>query len=204
MKRSRHISLALFVGASALSISGCGKSQDEADNSTDDQIVFADQAACEKSYPASDCDRFQAGAQTDYWLHSPRYKDKESCEAEYGVAECRGATIDGAAVFLPALAGFAVAKLSSGLSPKAIYYGKPAADCERDPGGSDCKRPAYSGSHYFGYVAGGSSAARTSGSTVVSRGAFSGSTSSVSALGSVARGGFGATASAHGGGGGGE
>ncbi len=73
------------------------------------------------SEPELACEReFKAASET-HVASAPKFADQKACETQYGANQCRPATFNGAAVFVPAMVGFMVANyLSNQRTPQAL------------------------------------------------------------------------------------
>lgn len=82
MKRSRSIRLVL-LGAAAVTLSACGD---------DDEPIggqyFADEAQCASAENGDTCRAAVAEARGRHMLTAPRFASRQQCEQEYGAANC--------------------------------------------------------------------------------------------------------------------
>lgn len=188
-KRSHNILVGLVgVGAVALI------AYDYVGPSTSDEInsnlfTSADQCAASGQYDRQQCTMAYDAAVESNEQSAPRYTSQADCEAEFSTSSCHvlpaAVPLAGAAVFVPAMAGFVIGSGVGAALATPVYQ-----TCPRNPGTQDCY--ASSGSGY--YTGSGAHVYRTgSGSSAtVSRSAFSAPGSASSPT--LSRGGFGARA----------
>ena len=102
MKRSKKVALVLMVPAATLLMTSCGEEREQA-------LVFNTLEECIQSGLSTDTE-CKTNFETAKTLHpdvAPKYKDKEQCEAEYGVGHCETATGSGSSgMFMPMMMGF--------------------------------------------------------------------------------------------------
>lgn len=105
--------------------------------------VTEEQNACEREFQQ---------AMANHVSTAPKFSNQNACESEYGSGKCQSTTFNGAAVFIPALAGFMVARyLTSQRNAQPLLPARvhPAGQCppgqtpETMPG---CSAPPRTGS----------------------------------------------------------
>ncbi len=100
-KRSKRIQLSLMGIASATVITACS------DNTP---AVFTSTAECtaDPAYTLEECQTgMQYALEQQYLTDSPRFAGQQSCEAQYGQAQCQSyQRDDGTSVWMPLLGGF--------------------------------------------------------------------------------------------------
>lgn len=199
MKKSHSIALVLLASVSAVAalqyiVSGMGKAE----------TVVSSLDDCTASYDVALCKAKFAEAQKTHESTAPQFPTRTACEQTYGTNQCTTATpsAGGSSIFIPAMVGFLAGQALG--NPRPFYYGPgsaqncgPGTNINCGTGGSSGGgggRAIFSGRSYVGTYShssvGGATVTKASGGTVGSR------------AGAVARGGFGGSASAHGGGGG--
>lgn len=191
MKRSTQIGLtaAGLVLVAAMFSSG--------DDDAREDLVFDTLDDCKKSGTIStqQCETVFAEATAKRLQEAPKFASRNECEAQYGGSGCSAATIGGTQYFLPALAGFMLARSLGG---GAAAQGQPLLPPTRaacPPGSTqpECQqaRSSSSSSSIGGSRGSGSRAySTTSGQALVSR---SSTSSRASTPGVSSRGGFGST-----------
>jgi uncharacterized protein YgiB involved in biofilm formation len=202
VKRSTTVSLVL-LGAAGLTIYALNRSGGDTEASP-----FRSVDECRSS--GRDAKGCQDGYDDALRLHetnAPRFESQNDCERDYGSGKCttmqgRNASGNLASYFVPALAGFAVARALSN------QQGRPAAqplyNCppERQRSDGTCYNTS-SGRSFYSYLGSSSSSgsswwsSRSSGAYVPSSGFSRSSSPAVvsrgSSVSSVSRGGFGST-----------
>lgn len=185
------------------------------------EAMFTDATTCASNYDQDFCKRSEQDARKRFEDTAPRFATMDECRQQFG--SC-GNPSTGENIFLPLMAGFVVGRMLSGppvVTP--LSYGL-APNCQTSPMSDPCRRTGGSGGSYFyrgntfyGSYAGTNTASLSRPSTpiIVNRagnsfGGFSsvgstsssvGSVGSTSSVGASARGGFGASAAGHAGGG---
>jgi uncharacterized protein YgiB involved in biofilm formation len=193
LKKSHSVALVLLAGISAVAAFAYLRSSGEAE-----ETVISSFDDCTASYDEALCrDKF-AEAKKIHESTAPQYASEPACERAQGDHACVAAEhTGGGSIFIPAMVGFMAGRMLA--SPRPFYYGPDPRNCT-SPGNAGCSSGSAGGGHavYSGhsYVGTYQSAGRGM-STVTTAGGMIGGHA-----GSVGRGGFGASASAHGGGGG--
>ncbi len=195
MKRSSQIGLAaagLLLVATVWSMT----SEDPQEN-----LVYNSLSDCRAAgqLTAQQCETAFAEATAARLKDAPKFQSQNACETQYGANGCSSASIGGAQYFIPALAGFMLARGLSG-GPQAQPLMPPtAATCPPGSTQPECQqaRSSSSGSSGGSGYYGGSSRSRaystTSGRAITA--AFSsGSRSGSTATSTSSRGGFGSIA----------
>lgn len=201
-KSSKSITLVLGATVSAMVLAGCDPAPD--DQPTEIGRMFSDAQACEAIYDKDTCASAFRQAQSEHAVTAPRYSTMDSCAtvSPDGCSAVRVTNPNGTFqdVFVPLMAGVMIGNMLNG--PKPLYYGAPDKECRS---GSDCRstsggsaaRTVYTGNGVVvGRSAGGGSTIGSSLSTTASRAA-----PVIASPSTVARGGFGASAAGHAGGG---
>lgn len=199
MKRSTQIGLAA-VGV--VLVAAIWSSRD-GDAKGDVAYGSIEECKADGQVSAQQCETLFGEAAAKRLAEAPKFQNQQSCEAQYGANGCSAARIGGVEYFLPALAGFMLARsLSGGGQPQAAPLLPPTREaCPPGSQAQECQqaRSSSSGSGGSGGSRGsGSSRAysTTSGSALVAR--SGGSTSGgVSAPSVSSRGGFGSTSSSY-------
>jgi uncharacterized protein YgiB involved in biofilm formation len=177
MKRSRTIVLTTLMAGAGVSLTAC----DGADSvgKPVDAVSYATVAECRAAgaLPAAECDKAYAQAQADNEKVAPRYEDRQTCEEQYGVAQC--VPRNNGSFFTPLLTGFIVGQAMSNIG--GGYRGAPMY---RDRNGD-----------YFGGAGGRISRDYVSGRTQVGSNAFNPAAQAPARIQSrssvISRGGFG-------------
>jgi uncharacterized protein YgiB involved in biofilm formation len=194
LKKSHSVALVLLAGISAVAAFAYLRSSGEAE-----ETVISSLDDCTASYDEALCrDKF-AEAKKLHESTAPQYGSEAACEQTHGEHACVAAehTGDGS-IFIPAMVGFMAGRMLS--SPRPFYYGPDPRNCA-SPGAAGCPsgstgsggHAVYSGHSYVGTY---QSAGRGMSTVTTAGGTIGGH------AGGVGRGGFGASANAHGGGGG--
>ncbi len=193
MKRSTQIGLAaagVLLVATAWSLTG---------DDSDESLVYNSLGECQSGGQLSlqQCETAFSEATAARLQDAPKYRSQGECEAQYGANGCSTANIGGAQFFIPALAGFMLARGLSGsaqaqplLPPTtaACPPGSPQPECQQarssssgssggsgSPYGSSSRSRAYSTTSGRGLTAafaGGARSASVRTSSVSSRGGF--------------------------------
>jgi uncharacterized protein YgiB involved in biofilm formation len=195
MKRSTQIGLAaagVVLVATVWSLSG---------GDEEESLIYNSLADCRTGgqLSASQCEARFNEASANHVRDAKKFDSNSSCETEYGAGSCRSTTWNGAAVFIPALAGIMLARnLAQGGGAAQPLLPPTQAACPPGSQQPECQqaRSASSGGSsgtYGGGSRGSSSRAysTTSGSALVAR--SGGSTSGVATTSVSSRGGFGST-----------
>ena len=198
MKRSTQIGLGaagVLLVATVWSITGDSQEEDLVYNSLSDCRAAGQLTAqqCETAFSEATAARLK---------DAPKFQSQSACEAQYGSNGCGSATIGGAQYFIPALAGFMLARGLSG-GPAQPLMPPTAAACPPGSAQPECQQArAATSSSSSGSSGGGSSYSSsrsraystTSGSKITA--AFAGGSrgGSVSTTSVTSRGGFGSTA----------
>ena len=119
MKRSRSIVLTTLMAGTGLSLTAC----DAEGGKPVDALSFTSVAECRAagSVPVADCDKAYAQALTANETNAPQFEDRETCEEQYGVAQC--APRNNGSFFTPLLTGFIVGQALNNLG--SGYRGAP-------------------------------------------------------------------------------
>ena len=191
MRRSKSLVLTSLMATSGLSLSAC-----DAGPPTDSAWLNSPPAAASpraidgQQYPSLqachdadrvadvECDRAFARAEAE----APRYADRQTCEANYGVDQCvPRSQAGGGSVFMPLLTGFMVGQALNSFGSHG-YYGAQYRRRDEAYGSSGGYAGGYAGGYRGGrdYVSGraysrADAPARVqSRSAVISRGGFGG------------------------------
>ncbi len=194
MKRSSQIGLAaagVLLVASVWSMTGEDSRED---------LVYDSLSDCRAAgqLTAQQCETAFAEAAAARLKDAPKFRNQSECEAQYGASGCSSATIGGAQYFIPALAGFMLARGLSGgqaqpLMPPTVAACPPGStlpECQRARAASSSS----SGSSYYGGGSRSRAYSTTSGRSITaafSSGSRGGSAASTSVS---SRGGFGSIA----------
>ncbi len=125
-KRSTAVTL-LALGAGAVTIYAAtrGGSNDYAVEQTENTHLFASQQECSSSgkIPMIDCQNAWNEAQKAHESYAPRFSSQQSCESEFGAGKCGAPSTLGATagIFVPLMAGYALAQMSNGYRAQALY-----------------------------------------------------------------------------------
>lgn len=195
MKRSSQIGLAA-AGVLLVATVWSMTSED-----TQENLVYNSLSDCRAAgqLTAQQCETAFSEATAARLKDAPKFQSQTACEAQYGANGCSSATIGGAQYFIPALAGFMLARGLSGGQAQPLMP-PTAATCPPGSTQPECQQARSSSSSSSGGYYGGSSSSRsraystTSGRSITaafSPGARSGSTAATS---TASRGGFGSIA----------
>jgi uncharacterized protein YgiB involved in biofilm formation len=136
VKRSEQI----ILGAAGLIIVAAFWPKAEKPGDNGEPLVFATPQDCKAggSFTAEECEAQWGKAAEAQLAAAPKFSTGTACEAEHGAGQCRPATWNNAAVFVPAMAGYMLARQSIGGPPvgQPLY---PAQPCP--PGVSTAQRP---------------------------------------------------------------
>jgi uncharacterized protein YgiB involved in biofilm formation len=212
VKRSEYI----ILGAAGLIIVAAFWPKTEKPGDNGEPLVFATPQDCKTggSFTAAECDEQWAKASQAQLAAAPKFSDNAACEASHGAGQCRPATSSANSLFVPAMAGFMLARQFSGGPPvgQPLYPTRqqpcpPGVDASQRPDCTAANRSSSSGGSSGTSSGRSSSSYRTgSGQVLVPFAGGGGRVSSPSSYSSPAssttsRGGFGSTASSHGSGG---
>ena len=190
MKRSSQIGLAaagVLLVATVWSVTG----EDGEEN-----LVYNSLSDCRAAgqLTAQQCETAFSEATAARLKDAPKFRNQNECEAQYGANGCSSASVGGAQYFIPALAGFMLARGLAGAQAQPLLP-PTAAACPPGSAVPECQqaRSSSSGS------SGGSSSRSRAYSTTSGRGvtaAFSAGArgGSVATTSVSSRGGFGSTA----------
>jgi uncharacterized protein YgiB involved in biofilm formation len=175
MKRSRTLVLTSLMAGAGVSLTAC----DGADSvgKPVEAVSYTSVAECRAAgaLPADQCEAAYKQAQTDNEKVAPRFADRQTCEEQYGAAQC--APRENGSFFTPLLTGFIVGQMMGG-------GGFRGAPMYRDRNGD-----------YFGGAGGRISRDYVSGRTQVGSNAFNPSAQTPARVQSrssvISRGGFG-------------
>jgi uncharacterized protein YgiB involved in biofilm formation len=109
MKRSQSVVLTTLMAGTGLSLSAC-----DGDPAPVDAQSYTSVAECRSAgkMPADQCETAFAEAQKANDQNAPRYGDRQSCEEQYGVAQC--VPRNNGSFFTPLLTGFIVGQMLNG------------------------------------------------------------------------------------------
>jgi uncharacterized protein YgiB involved in biofilm formation len=109
MKRSQSVVLTTLMAGTGLSLSAC-----DGDAKPVDAQSYTSVAECRSvgKLPADQCETAFAQAQKANEQNAPRYGDRQSCEEQYGVAQC--VPRNNGSFFTPLLTGFIVGQMLNG------------------------------------------------------------------------------------------
>ncbi|WP_199091254.1 DUF1190 domain-containing protein [Bosea sp. ASV33] len=171
-------------------------------DSQEENLVYDSLSDCRAAgqLTAQQCETAFSEATAARLKDAPKFQSQTACEAQYGANGCGSATIGGAQYFIPALAGFMLARGLSGGQAQAQPLMPPTTSaCPPGSTQPECQQArSSSGSSGGGGSYGSSSHSRaystTSGRNVTA--AFAGGSrgGSVSTTSVSSRGGFGSTA----------
>lgn len=196
MKRSSQIGLAaagVLLVATVWSMTG----EDPQEN-----LVYNSLSDCRAAgqVSASQCETAFSEASAARLKDAPKFQSQSACEAQYGANGCGSASIGGAQYFIPALAGFMLARGLSGGAAQAQPLMPPTTSaCPPGSTQPECQRARSSSSSSSGGSYGGSSSrsraySTTSGRSVTAAFAAGARGGSTAATSTASRGGFGSIA----------
>jgi hypothetical protein len=175
MKRSH----AIMLGATGIILAGAWLGSGSGSDEAKDAAIYndVDECICAGVLNGDTCREQFNQASYRHLETAPKFSSQAACEVEYGVAQCKQSTWNGASVFVPAMIGFLVANhLANNRQPQALMPPlRRATPCppgqtpETMPG---CYAPRQSSSSSSGSSYSGSSGWRsysTSGGDTVSR-----------------------------------
>lgn len=195
MKRSSQIGLAA-AGVILVATIWSMTSEDPQEN-----LVYNSLSDCRAAgqLTAQQCETAFSEATAARLKDAPKFQSQNACETQYGANGCSSASIGGAQYFIPALAGFMLARGLSGGGQAQPLMPPTAAACPPGSTQPECQQARSSSSSSSGSSYGGSSSrsraySTTSGRAITaafSPGSRGGSTAATS---TASRGGFGSTA----------
>ncbi|UZF93696.1 DUF1190 domain-containing protein [Bosea sp. NBC_00550] len=193
MKRSSQIGLAaagVLLVATVWSMTG---------EETQESLVYNNLSECQADGQIGyqQCEAAFSEAAAARLKDAPKFRSQSDCEAQYGASGCNTASIGGAQYFIPALAGFMLARGMAGNQAQPLLPPTTAA-CPPGAAQPECQqaRSSSSSSSSSGGGSGGSSRSRAY-STTTGRGftaAAVGARGVVSTTSVSSRGGFGSFA----------
>lgn len=193
MKRSTQIGLGaagVLLVATVWSMTG----EDPPEN-----LVYNSLSECQTSGTLSreQCETAFSEAAAARLKDAPKFRSQNECEAQYGASGCSSASVGGAQYFIPALAGFMLARgLSGGPAQAQPLLPPTTAACPPGSAQPECQQARSSSSGGSGGTSGRSSSSSRAYSTTSGRAfsAASGATiarASTSSTSVSSRGGFG-------------
>ncbi|MCR4521735.1 MULTISPECIES: DUF1190 domain-containing protein [Bosea] len=196
MKRSSQIGLAaagVLLVATVWSMTG----EDPQEN-----LVYNSLSDCRSAgqVSASQCETAFSEASAARLKDAPKFQSQSACEAQYGANGCGSASIGGAQYFIPALAGFMLARGLSGGAAQAQPLMPPTTSaCPPGSTQPECQQARSSSSSSSGGSYGGSGSrsraySTTSGRSVTAAFAAGARVGSTAATSTASRGGFGSIA----------
>ncbi|QEL21752.1 DUF1190 domain-containing protein [Bosea sp. F3-2] len=202
MKRSSQIGLAaagVLLVATVWSMTG---------DESEENLVYNSLSDCRASgqLSAQQCETAFADATAARLKDAPKFRNQNECEAQYGANGCSSASIGGAQYFIPALAGFMLARGLAGgqaqplLPPTtaACPPGSPQPECQQARSSSSSSGSSGGSSSYGSSSSSGSGRSRaystTSGRGVTAAFAAGSRGGSIATTSVSSRGGFGSTA----------
>lgn len=194
MKRSSQIGLAaagVLLVATVWSMTG---------DDSEENLVYNSLSDCRAAgqLTAQQCETAFSEATAARLKDAPKFRNQTECEAQYGANGCSSASIGGAQYFIPALAGFMLARGLAGAQAQPLLP-PTAAACPPGSTLPECQQARSSSSSSSG-GSGGSSGSRsraystTSGRGVTAAFASGARGGSVATTNVSSRGGFGSTA----------
>lgn len=195
MKRSTQIGLAaagVLMVATVWSLTG---------EDAEENLVYNSLSECQAGGQLSmqQCETAFSEATAARLKDAPKYRSQSECEAQYGANGCSTANVGGAQFFIPALAGFMLARGLSGAQAQPLLPPTTAA-CPPGSPQPECQQGRSSSASSSSGGGGGSGSSRSRAySTTNGRGltaAFAGGARSASAASTStsSRGGFGSFA----------
>lgn len=149
MKRSRSIVLTSLMAGAGVSISACDNATQWGDGQSARQaqsqaVAYRSLEECKSGgTPADQCEAAYTQAKADNDANAPRFNERQSCEARYGVDQCvPRAQAGGGNVFVPLLAGFMISRALNGGGFGGGMFGAPVY---RDRGGGFIGGGSYGG-----------------------------------------------------------
>jgi uncharacterized protein YgiB involved in biofilm formation len=218
VKRSEYI----ILGAAGLIIVAAFWPKTEKPGDNGEPLVFATPQDCKSAgaFTAEECEAQWGKAAQEQLSAAPKFKDNAACETAHGAGQCRSVTWNAATVFVPAMAGYMLARQFSGGPPvgQPLYPsrqpcppGVNAPDCTPTSSSSSGSGSSSSSSRSSGGSSGFSSSSSSrsyttgAGQVVVPFAGSGGrvsspsssSSSSYSSSGTTTRAGFGSTSSSY-------
>lgn len=195
MKRSTQIGLAaagVLMVATVWSLTG---------EDAEENLVYNSLSECQAGGQLSmqQCETAFSEATAARLKDAPKYRSQSECEAQYGANGCSTANVGGAQFFIPALAGFMLARGLSGAQAQPLLPPTTAA-CPPGSPQPECQQARSSSASSSSGGGGGSGSSRSRAySTTNGRGltaAFAGGarSASVASTSTSSRGGFGSFA----------
>ena len=177
MRKSRYVTFLI----AAATLSAC----DQNNSDGTDAMLYSDPSACSKEMDANTCNEAYAVAQTEHVQQAPKFATQAECEAagfsQCQVTEVKTAEGTGGSFFMPMMMGYMMGNMMGG-------------------GRSSFNQPVYRGAN-------NTAVTQTSGGKMFNIGSFGGAgrnaatsfrpATQVAQVGSVSRGGFGSSATAH-------
>ena len=123
MKRSSSIVLTGLIAGSGISLTAC---DGDVGGKPVDAQSYTSVAECRSAgaIPAVQCDAAFEQAKTDAAKTAPRFEDKQTCEEQFGAAQCEPRNNgSGGSFFTPLLTGFIVGQALSNMG--GGYHGAP-------------------------------------------------------------------------------
>lgn len=195
MKRSSQIGLAA-AGVLLVATVWSMTSEDPQEN-----LVYNSLSDCRAAgqLTAQQCETAFSEATAARLKDAPKFQSQNACETQYGANGCSSATIGGAQYFIPALAGFMLARgLSGGQAQAQPLMPPTAAACPPGSTQPECQQARSSGSSGSSSYGGGSSRSRaystTSGRSITAAFAAGARGGGTAATSTASRGGFGSIA----------
>lgn len=155
MKRSRSIVLTSLMAGAGVSISACDNATQWGDGQSARQaqsqaVAYRSLEECKSGgTPADQCEAAYTQAKADNDANAPRFNERQSCEARYGVDQCvPRAQAGGGNVFVPLLAGFMISRALNGGGFGGGMFGAPVY---RDRGGGFIGGGSYGGGYGGAY-----------------------------------------------------
>ena len=133
MKRSRAIRLVL-MGTAARSLAAC----DDKDKVEVGVFETVEQCTVTGQYSQAQCEQAISAARTEHQKVAPRFANRQECEAEFGAAKCTPAPentspqarSEGGGWFMPVMMGYMMGRMMSGgggYMGQPLYQPQPAA-----------------------------------------------------------------------------
>lgn len=171
---------------------------------TQDNLVYDSLSDCRAAgqLTAQQCETAFSEATAARLKDAPKFQNQSACEAQYGANGCGSAMIGGAQYFIPALAGFMLARGLAG-GPAQPLMPPTASACPPGSAQPECQQARAASSSSSSSSSGGSSSysssrsraySTTSGSKVTAAFAGGARGGSISTTSVSSRGGFGSTA----------
>ncbi len=155
MKRSEYI----ILGAAGLIIVAAFWPKTEKPGDNGEPLVFATPQDCKAagSFTSEECEAQWGKAAEDQLRAAPKFSNNATCEAAHGTGQCRPATWNAASVFVPAMAGYMLARQFSGGPPVGQPLYPSRQPCPPGVSGPDCVAASSSSSSSGSRSSGGSS-----------------------------------------------